>query len=150
MATNCLSCEIVSGRRPVPCGAVAETEHFHCHQDVAYPVPGLIIVAAKRHFRLLTEMTAAESAALIPLLQRIRRAQAAVLGVEHAYFFYNEDTKHHFHVWVVPRYDWMRAFGKSIDSVRPALLHARKADTPDFQPPNLERVASELKRELIR
>jgi diadenosine tetraphosphate (Ap4A) HIT family hydrolase len=92
---------------------------------VAYPVPGQIIVAARRHFRLLTEMTDAETGDLLPLMQRLRAAQQAVLGIEHVYYFYNEDTKHHFHVWMVPRHPWMAQFGRSIAAVRPALVHAR-------------------------
>ena len=36
-----------------------------------------------------------------------------------------EDTTHHFHTWIVPRYEWMSAFGCSVESMRPVLLHAR-------------------------
>lgn len=121
----CLSCELISGRKPIPGGTIFQTEHFHAHQDVAYPVPGQVIVAAKRHFKLLTDMTSAETAEFLPLVQKLRRQQAKQLGIEHVYYFYNEDTSHHFHLWMVPRYPWMAQFGKSIDAVRPALLHAR-------------------------
>jgi len=103
---------------------IAETSAFHAHQDVAYPVPGLIIVAARRHFIRLDEMEPGETAELLPFLQALRRAQSRVLGTEHTYYFYNEDTGHHFHVWMVPRHPWMREFGKSIESVRPVLRHA--------------------------
>lgn len=61
----------------------------------------------------------------MPLISKIRSAQRAALGIEHVYYFYNEDTTHHFHVWMVPRLHWVRQFGRSIESVRPALLHAR-------------------------
>jgi len=40
-------------------------------------------------------------------------------------YFYNEDTTHHFHLWMVPRYEWMYTFGNSVESLRPVLLHAR-------------------------
>ena len=49
MKVNCLSCDIVEGRRPVVGGTIFETEWFHAHQDVAYPIPGMVIVATKRH-----------------------------------------------------------------------------------------------------
>lgn len=121
----CLSCELTSGRKPLPGGTIFETEYFHAHQDVAYPVPGQVIVAAKRHFKLLTDMTPAETSEFLPLVQKLRGQQAKQLGIEHVYYFYNEDTSHHFHLWMVPRYPWMAQFGKSIDAVRPALRHAR-------------------------
>ena len=125
MDEMCLSCEITSGRRSVPGGVIFESEIFHAHQDVAYPVPGQIILAAKRHFRLLTDMFPEEVTEFIPLVQKLRIHQGKELGIEHVYYFYNEDTKHHFHLWMVPRYPWMSQFGRSIDAVRPALVHAR-------------------------
>jgi diadenosine tetraphosphate (Ap4A) HIT family hydrolase len=123
-ASACLSCDIVSGRRATVGGVIAQTSRFHAHQDVAYPVAGLVIVAAKRHFVALDEMDPAETAELLPFLQTLRRAQRKVLNSEHTYYFYNEDTRHHFHVWMVPRLEWMRPFGKSVESLRPALRHA--------------------------
>ena len=58
-------------------------------------------------------------------MTRIRKAQRKVLGIEYVYYFYDEDTTHHFHTWMVPRYEWMYEFGRSVESVRPTLLHAR-------------------------
>lgn len=127
----CLSCAIVSGDTATTGGVLLETAHFHAHQDVAYPVPGLIIVALKRHVRALDELTDEEAVELVRTLRRLRRAQREALGVEHVYYFYNEDTSHHFHVWMVPRYGWMGQFGKSVESVRPALRHAQETMTAE-------------------
>ncbi|WP_349632632.1 hypothetical protein [Peribacillus simplex] len=63
----------------------------------------------------------------VNLLTRIKKAQREVLGGKHVYYFYNEDTSHQFHTWMVPRYEWMYEFGRSVESVRPVLLHARKS-----------------------
>lgn len=120
----CLSCAIVSGRKETVGGLIGETSRFHAHQDVAYPIPGLIIVAARRHFIRLDEMDPTETAELLPFLQALRRAQDRVLGTQYTYYFYNEDTRHHFHIWMVPRHAWMHEFGKSVESIRPALRHA--------------------------
>jgi hypothetical protein len=32
------------------------------------------------------------------------------------YYFYNEDTTHHFQLWMVPRYGWMYEIGRSVES----------------------------------
>jgi hypothetical protein len=71
-----------------------------------------------------------------------------VLAIEHVYYFYNEDTKHHFHVWVVPRHPWMRKFGRSIESVRPALLHARDDMSGQNKVAEVERAADLLRKTL--
>jgi diadenosine tetraphosphate (Ap4A) HIT family hydrolase len=122
---ECLSCALTSGMIEPDGGVVVETEHFHAHQDVAYPIKGLIILASKRHIKCFDELTEEEKLDYINLLTKIRKAQREVLGIEYVYYFYNEDTTHHFHTWMVPRYEWMYEYGRSVESVRPVLLHAR-------------------------
>nr|WP_285840966.1 diadenosine tetraphosphate hydrolase [Cytobacillus kochii] len=106
-------------------GVVVETEYFHAHQDVAYPIRGLIILASKRHIKCFDELTEEERIDYINILSNIRKVQREILDIEYVYYFYNEDTTHHFHTWMVPRYEWMYEFGRSIESVRPVLLQAR-------------------------
>ncbi|PPA68918.1 HIT family protein [Jeotgalibacillus proteolyticus] len=122
---DCLSCGIASGLIEPDGGVVIETEHFHAHQDVAYPIRGLIILASKRHIKCFDELSDSERLDYINILARIRKAQRNALGIEYVYYFYKEDTTHHFHTWMVPRYEWMYEFGRSVESVRPVLLHAR-------------------------
>lgn len=122
---ECLSCALTSGLIEPDGGVIFETEYFHAHQDVAYPIKGLIILASKRHIKSFDELTEDEKIDYIQVLTRIRKAQREVLGIEYVYYFYNEDTTHHFHTWMVPRYEWMYEFGRSVESVRPTLLHAR-------------------------
>ena len=122
---ECLSCALTSGLIEPDGGTVYETEYFHAHQDVAYPIKGLIILASKRHIKCFDELTEEEQSDYIHVLSKIRKAQRKILGIEYVYYFYNEDTTHHFHTWLVPRYEWMYDFGRSVESVRPVLLHAR-------------------------
>ncbi|WP_160723774.1 HIT family protein [Bacillus sp. USDA818B3_A] len=122
---ECLSCALTSGMIEPDGGVIVETDHFHAHQDAAYPIKGLVILASKRHIYGFDELTEDEKIDYINLLTKIRKAQREVLGIEHVYYFYNEDTSHHFHTWMVPRYDWMNEFGRSVESLRPVLRHAR-------------------------
>lgn len=122
---ECLSCALTSGMIEPDGGVIIETEHFHAHQDVAYPIEGLVILASKRHIKCLDELTEEERFDYINSMASIRKAQRDVLGIDYVYYFYNEDTTHHFHTWMVPRYEWMNEFGRSVESVRPILLHAR-------------------------
>ncbi len=122
---ECLSCALTSGLVEPDGGVIFETEHFHTHQDVAYPIEGLVILASKRHIKCLDELTNEERLDYINSMTAIRKVQREVLGIDYIYYFYNEDTTHHFHTWMVPRYDWMNEFGRSVESVRPVLLHAR-------------------------
>lgn len=138
------------GKTNSPWRRVQETRFFHAHQDVAYPIPGQIVVTAKRHFCFLTEMSQAETSEFLPLVQRIRREQERQLGIEHVYYIYNEDTTHHFHLWMVPRYPWMARFGKSIEAVRPALRHAREQMTSEHHLAAVAEAAAKLRESLAR
>jgi diadenosine tetraphosphate (Ap4A) HIT family hydrolase len=122
----CLSCAIVIGANETLGGVILETPNFHAHQDFACPIPGFVIVAAKRHVKCLDELSQDEAAELVRTVHRIRSAQRASLGIEHVYYFYNEDTTAHFHLWLVPRFAWMQEFGHSVESLRPVLLHAKE------------------------
>ncbi|GGA78545.1 HIT family protein [Ornithinibacillus halotolerans] len=122
---ECLSCALTSGVIEPDGGVIVETEYFHAHQDVAYPIKGLVILASKRHITCFDELTEEEQLDYIRILTKIRKVQRKVLGIDYVYYFYNEDTTHHFHTWMVPRYEWMYEFGRSVESVRPVLLHAR-------------------------
>ncbi|RLL48320.1 diadenosine tetraphosphate hydrolase [Oceanobacillus piezotolerans] len=122
---QCLSCALTSGVIEPEGGVVLETDYFHAHQDVAYPIKGLIILASKRHIKCFDELIEEEKTDYIQVLSKLRKAQRDVLGIESVYYFYNEDTTHHFHTWMVPRYDWIDKFGRLVESVRPVLLHAR-------------------------
>ena len=143
---ECLSCRIVQGQQNTVGDVIAETTFFHAHQDFAYPVPGLVIVASKRHFKCLDELTEEEAEDFIRFTVRIRKAQRDVLDAEHVYYFYNEDTRHHFHLWMVPRYEWMGQFGRSVHSLRPALVHARDTMTSPEELTQVADVAKALNR----
>lgn len=147
---ECLSCALVNGLIEPEGGVVVETQHFHAHQDVAYPIPGLIILASKRHLKSLDELTEEERVDYITVLSEIRKAQRNVLGIESVYYFYNEDTTHHFHTWMVPRYGWMDGFGRSVESVRPVLLHARNEMNDKANLKRVRQAIAALTKELKR
>lgn len=145
---ECLSCALTSGVIKPDGGVVIETKYFHAHQDVAYPIKGLIILASKRHIKCFDELTEEERMDYINILSKIREAQRKVLGIEHVYYFYNEDTTHHFHTWMVPRYEWMYKFGRSVESVRPVLLHARNELNNDENIKEVMEAISTIAKEL--
>ena len=122
---ECLACALVAGQRDHAAGTILETAHFHAHQDYAVPIPGFVIVSTRRHLRAFDEFNAAELAAFGPLVARLRQAMRHALGIEDVYVFQNEDTPHHFHLWLFPRYPWMEPFGRRIESVRPIIDHAK-------------------------
>jgi len=73
------------------------------------------------------EFTKEERADFIEFLYRLRKTMREALDIQVVYLIQEEDTSHHFHVWIFPRYDWMaEKFGRKIQSVRPIMEYARE------------------------
>lgn len=93
----------------------------------------------------MDELTNEERLEFILLIHKLRSEQRKRLGIEKVYYFYNEDTTHHFHLWKVPRCEWMYQFGNSVESLRPALLHARNNMNDDENMKSVEEGVSMLR-----
>ncbi|MEK6921413.1 MAG: HIT domain-containing protein [Nanoarchaeota archaeon] len=105
---------------------ILETESFKVAQDWEVPIPGFFIVSTKRKILSIAEMTEKEAEEFIKIVRHVRQAMKDSLNIKEVYLFQNEDSKHGFHLWMFPRYDWMEQFGKKIESVKPIMLYAEK------------------------
>ena len=124
---GCLSCAIQKGEVESLGGLIARSNHFHASQDYEIPIPGFVILFSKRHIQSVDEFTEEERKDFIEFLYRLRKAMRQILNIQVVYLIQKEDTSHHFHVWIFPRYDWMaEKFGRKIQSVRPIMEYARE------------------------
>lgn len=125
---SCIGCACAEAGKDIP-GFIFETDLFHAHQDQEVPIPGFVILSTKRHIDSVDQFTDKEAEEFIMLLQKIRRAQREVLGIEKVYLIQEEDTADHFHMWLLPRYEWMKdeeKFGRRVSSARPVLKYAQE------------------------
>ena len=103
------------------------TEYFDVHQDWDIPIPGFFIIASKRGRVSLDEFNDKEADEFFSLVRKLRKGMREVLGIETIRFFQDEGTHHHlFHLWIVPRYEWMNKFGEKIESIRPMINYAKE------------------------
>lgn len=123
---SCLGCARENGEME-RVGTVLTTEHFDAHQDFEIPIPGFIIISSRRHFDSVDEFTKEEKVDFIDILTRVRSGMRKALDIDTVYLIQEEDTAHHFHVWVFPRYDWMsEKYGKKTPSLRPIMEYAQE------------------------
>lgn len=104
MTDNCPMCDIVAGRSETPGGLI--------HDDVGWVVvhhpgdqsdPGELFVILKRHAESVGALTAAEAAALGPLLRAGIAGIERVVAPERVYTAsYNERVRH-VHFYLLPR-----------------------------------------------
>ena len=123
----CLGCAIQEGEIEPPGGSILSSKYFEAHQDYEIPIPGFIIITSKRHLQSVDELSEAEQRDFIKFLCRLRHGMRKALKISVVYLIQEEDSSHHFHVWVFPRYDWMaKKFERKIQSVRPIMEYARE------------------------
>jgi diadenosine tetraphosphate (Ap4A) HIT family hydrolase len=122
---SCLGCDRENGK--INLGDIVKSKYFDAHQDYEIPIPGFIIISSRRHILSVDQFTKREQVDFIKFFIKIRKALRKVLKIKVVYLIQEEDTSHHFHLWILPRYSWMgKKFGQKIESVRPIMLYAKK------------------------
>ncbi|MFA4873197.1 MAG: diadenosine tetraphosphate hydrolase [Patescibacteria group bacterium] len=146
---TCLGCTREKGE--ISLGDIVKSKYFDAHQDYEIPIPGFVIISSRRHIQSVDEFTDKEQRDFIKLLYRLRSALRQVLGVKVVYLIQEEDTLHHFHVWVFPRFDWMkRKFGRKIESVRPIMEFAKKTFKTKSNLTKVDEATLKLKQFLLK
>jgi diadenosine tetraphosphate (Ap4A) HIT family hydrolase len=98
---TCMGCAIADGSLRPPGGFIKTGTYFCVHQDPLIPLPGFLVIGARRHIRTLAEMGADEYAEFAALLRETESAIRAVTGVEHLTLVQEEHSVH-FHHWFFP------------------------------------------------
>lgn len=123
---SCLGCARENGEME-RVSTILTTKYFDAHQDFEIPIPGFIIISSRRHLDSVDEFNNEEKLDFIDILIAVRAGMRKALDIDTVYLVQEEDTAHHFHVWVFPRYDWMsEKFGKKTPSLRPIMEYARE------------------------
>lgn len=114
---------------------------FRVSQDWECPIPGFMVVSTVREVRSFDDLSQDEAARFGRLVRAVRAAQRA-LGFESGYVFEMDDSEFAFHVWLLPRQDWMEPFIGRLPDLGAILRHA-KAERMD-RTAEVERVASRI------
>jgi len=149
-AIGCLSCAIATRAVPVRGGSVIRSAHFDVHQDFEIPIPGFLILTSLRHLQSVADFDDEEAGDFMAVLRKARALQRDVLGIGTVYLHQEEDTSHHFHLWLFPRHDWMSAFGRKAPAMTPIMEHARTALRSKAQLGALDEAVAALRAEAQR
>lgn len=123
---DCLSCALSNGGVEVRGGSVVRSKYFDVHQDFEIPIPGFMILTCLRHVLSVDEFTQDEREDFMEVLCDTRTMLRKVLDINVVYLHQEEDTSHHFHMWIFPRHDWMSEYGRKVQSMRPIMEYARE------------------------
>lgn len=122
---QCIGCAIASGEVLSPGGIIAETKNFILHQDPEIPIKGFLIIASKSHIRSISQLTSEESQELFDLVYRARIALNSIADIKEVTII-QEERSGHFHLWLLPRYQWMNEqFANSLSTVREIMVYSK-------------------------
>ncbi len=128
---------------------ITTTKYFGVHQDWEVPIPGFFIITSRKNRRSIADFKDKEAEEFIKLVQTLRKGMKDILKIEDIYLFQNEDSKHKFHLWMFPRYDWMEKFGRNIQSVRPIMNYAKENMVKDNIIKEVKEMAEQMRKYLL-
>lgn len=120
---GCIGCAIANKTVDFSRGIVFESAHCTVAQDYQSPIPGFLIVGAKRHVSSVLNLTPEEQQDFWHALLQARQALAAA-GFSVVRLFHTEDSAYHLHVWLLPHEQWMDEFGVGVEQLAPVWRHS--------------------------
>ena len=111
--TGCPACAYANHEFTLPCGIAYEDEKYILSQDWVLPIKGFFILSIKKHIRRFDELTKEERNEMFDIVEKtisiLRKHN--ICGKFDVIF---EEDCGHFHIWIMPRYDWMKDLGDNI------------------------------------
>lgn len=117
--SGCFGCNIVSGNIEPFGGILYKSNNFIVAQDFELPIPGFIVISSIKHYIYLSSLSSSEQIELMNLINKIINLLKEY-GVSDEYNIVLEEKEgYHFHVWLMPRSEWMKnKFGKILKNIK--------------------------------
>ena len=112
--SGCPACAYVKHEFELPCGIAYESDNFILSQDWELPIEGFFIVSSKRHIETYRELTILERKELLEIIDKTINILIENNICDHFDIICAENIDGHFHVWIMPRYQWMSNLNKNI------------------------------------
>lgn len=124
---GCLECSIATGEVIPPGGLIAQTKNFVLHQDLEVPIKAFLIIGAKKHIKSIAQLSFDEAQELFELVYRARIALKGVEGIKEISII-QEESSGHFHLWLLPRYEWMNnIYANSLSSITEMMVYMQNS-----------------------
>ncbi len=129
--SDCLACDLASGRRALPGGLVHETERWRVEHCVGPLGVGTLIVKPKRHVLQIADLCDREASELGPLLVRTAAAVRALTRAEQVYTCLWSHGPVHIHYVVQPELpDVVASLGAHGPMMQAAMIERGDAVNP--------------------
>lgn len=112
--SGCPACAYGNHEFSLPCGIAYESNNFILSQDWELPIEGFFVISPKRHIEKLSELTISEKSELFEIIDKTIEILTSNNICDYFNIIMPSKSGRHFHVWIMPRYPWMRDLGENI------------------------------------
>lgn len=131
LSFDCMGCAIANEDIMFPGGPVYRGKFCFLASDPEIPIPGFLVLNAKRHVNSFAELTLEERQEIGDILARAELALKR-LGITKEITLVQEERSAHFHIWIFPMQPWMiQKFGTGISTLREVAAYAKTHATED-------------------
>ena len=122
---NCMGCDIANHKMIPPGGYVYEDNLINISADPQIPIPGFMVLGIKKHIKSLNELSKEERYQIIDVLN-LTIEKMKECGITKEVLLIQEEQARHFHIWIVPIYEWMGQFDKSVDNIDRIIKYSKE------------------------
>ena len=105
---DCPACAYAKHEFSLPCGMAYEDSNYTLSQDWKLPIPGFLVVSPKRHIEKFGELSENERIEIFNIVNKTIEIMKNNNICDRFNVIFEEKEKRHFHIWIMPRYEWMK------------------------------------------
>ena len=113
---NCMGCDIANHKMIPPGGYAYEDSLINISADPQIPIPGFMVLGIKKHIKSINELSKEERYQIMDVLN-LTIEKMKECNITREVLIIQEEYARHFHIWIVPTYEWMEQFDKSVNNI---------------------------------
>ena len=144
---GCPGCAYANHEFSLPCGIAYENERFIISQDWELPIKGFFVINPKRCVEKLNELTREERTEMFDLLDKTIVILRENNICDRFDVIFEEKENRHFHIWIMPRYEWMKELvGDIIANIDQVFNYAKSNFRNEDTYKEIKRITEVVKR----
>lgn len=115
---GCPACAYANHEFSLPCGMAYENEKYTLSQDWELPIQGFFVVSPKRCIEKFEELEKEEKIEIFEIVDKTIKILRKNSICDRFDVIFEEKENRHFHIWIMPRHEWMSDLvGDIVDNI---------------------------------
>ena len=125
---ECLGCDIANHKMMPPGGYVYEDNFINISADPEIPIPGFMVLGINKHIKSINELSKEERYHIMDILN-LTISKIKECDISKEVLIIQEEKAKHFHIWIVPMYEWMNKFNKNVRNIDKIIEYSKEIYT---------------------